>query len=134
MHRRHAEDRKESARALGFGPYVSEMAYTPGPFDDRAAELSRADREDYAKAHGRPWPKDATRRLRHVKKCAGCGGSGIDPVPYGAAWCDGPDPCSDCYGRGRVCSWCLHPEHEDAVDCQQRAKLPEIDTIDESPF
>lgn len=55
--RRHAEDRRAHARAQGFGFYVCEMAYQPGPFDDRAAELARGDREEYAAAAGRPWPK-----------------------------------------------------------------------------
>lgn len=57
LHRRHAEDKRESAKALGFGKYVSELAYSPSAFDVRAGELSRDDREQYANGQGRPWPK-----------------------------------------------------------------------------
>ena len=57
------QERKESAKALGFSKYVREMAAEPntGSMGDvLAGELSRDDREAYAKAHGRPWPKPAT--------------------------------------------------------------------------
>lgn len=57
LYRRHAEDKRESAKAMGFGKYVRELAYSPGAFDVRAGELSRDDREQYAKGQGRPWPK-----------------------------------------------------------------------------
>ena len=130
MHRRHAEDHKESARALGFGPYVSEMAYRPNAFDARAGELSRDDREAYAKAHGRDWPKPATARCLTITLaqaeaaawaritpaeilftdprpiyCRGCGERGT--------WSDDADLCRECERERRAAQ---HADVEAFID------------------